>query len=506
MPNNNTMMQYFEWYLANDSSLWNKVANDAKHLENIGITHVWLPPAYKGAGGTNDTGYGVYDLYDLGEFDQKGTIPTKYGTKEEYLKAIRMLHESNIKVYAKWDGYYNVTINKAGQYYYLDKGDILYDADTYTLRVRKGESIVIPVNDSGQFKLNGYRNRYTRCHPAKDNKTQADKYEIKDSNGEYITIVYSGDTYVPTKNNITVHGKWMIHGGDVWYYEDVYALYGRDPDMGTVIDNPLPKPKANEAKPANATPQKKVSAAGGGSFSGGGGSSGGGGGGGGSAGGGGGSGISVGAAGGGGPALTAGAAGGGGPVADIENTPLTEISNTNEFLMQAAPQQQQAVTTQPNEAKTQAEAKSANAATYEFSKDLSTWTQNADGTWKMEINIGDQKVAASNGFYKMQNAEGNAVNTAVYYFDANGQMATGWVKDANNNLYYFEPANTENVGKMQYGWKEIGGNNYYFGNDGKLVTNGMTPDGKYVGADGKVLSNGTGLDAINYTNYMFNLT
>ncbi len=100
MPNNNTMMQYFEWYLANDSSLWNKVANDAKHLENIGITHVWLPPAYKGAGGTNDTGYGVYDLYDLGEFDQKGTIPTKYGTKEEYLKAIRMLHESNIKVYA----------------------------------------------------------------------------------------------------------------------------------------------------------------------------------------------------------------------------------------------------------------------------------------------------------------------------------------------------------------------------------------------------------------------
>jgi len=100
VPNNNTMMQYFEWYLANDSSLWNKVANDAKHLENIGITDVWLPPAYKGAGGKNDTGYGVYDLYDLGEFDQKGTVPTKYGTKEEYLRAIRMLHESNIKVYA----------------------------------------------------------------------------------------------------------------------------------------------------------------------------------------------------------------------------------------------------------------------------------------------------------------------------------------------------------------------------------------------------------------------
>ena len=99
MPSNNiTMMQYFEWYLPSDSTLWNKITNDAKHLENIGITHLWLPPAYKGAGGVNDTGYGVYDLYDLGEFDQKGTIPTKYGTKDEYINSIKVLHDNNLKV------------------------------------------------------------------------------------------------------------------------------------------------------------------------------------------------------------------------------------------------------------------------------------------------------------------------------------------------------------------------------------------------------------------------
>lgn len=101
MPSNNiTMMQYFEWYLPSDSTLWNKLTKDSKHLENIGITHLWLPPAYKGAGGTNDTGYGVYDLYDLGEFNQKGTIPTKYGTKDEYLNCIKVLHDNNIKVLA----------------------------------------------------------------------------------------------------------------------------------------------------------------------------------------------------------------------------------------------------------------------------------------------------------------------------------------------------------------------------------------------------------------------
>lgn len=39
-------------------------------------------------------------MYDLGEFDQKGTIRTKYGTKEEYLSAIRAFHESGIRVFA----------------------------------------------------------------------------------------------------------------------------------------------------------------------------------------------------------------------------------------------------------------------------------------------------------------------------------------------------------------------------------------------------------------------
>ena len=51
-----------------------------------------MPPAYKGANGKADVGYGVYDLYDLGEFDQKGTVATKYGTREEYLAAIAALH------------------------------------------------------------------------------------------------------------------------------------------------------------------------------------------------------------------------------------------------------------------------------------------------------------------------------------------------------------------------------------------------------------------------------
>ena len=97
---NQTIMQYFEWYLPSPFPLWHQVQEEAPHLKNIGITALWLPPAYKGSAGVNDTGYGVYDLYDLGEFDQKGAIATKYGTKPEYIAAINALHQNGIKVYA----------------------------------------------------------------------------------------------------------------------------------------------------------------------------------------------------------------------------------------------------------------------------------------------------------------------------------------------------------------------------------------------------------------------
>lgn len=67
-------------------------------LPNWGITDVWMPPAYKGYQGKDDVGYGVYDMYDLGEFDQKGSVPTKYGTKDEYLAAIKALHANGVRV------------------------------------------------------------------------------------------------------------------------------------------------------------------------------------------------------------------------------------------------------------------------------------------------------------------------------------------------------------------------------------------------------------------------
>ena len=97
---NKTIFQYFHWYIPSNAVLWNEIDRAAPKLAEIGITHVWLPPAYKSGRGMEEPGYAVYDLFDLGEFDQKGSVRTKHGTKAEYINCINTLHKNNIAVLA----------------------------------------------------------------------------------------------------------------------------------------------------------------------------------------------------------------------------------------------------------------------------------------------------------------------------------------------------------------------------------------------------------------------
>src|SRR5512145_2143209 len=95
---NRTMMQYFYWDYPDDGLLWQRVVGDAPALARVGITALWLPPPTK-AFERGNPGYAVYDLWDLGEFNQKGTIRTKYGTRAELADAIAAAHESGLELY-----------------------------------------------------------------------------------------------------------------------------------------------------------------------------------------------------------------------------------------------------------------------------------------------------------------------------------------------------------------------------------------------------------------------
>ncbi|MBD2461493.1 alpha-amylase [Oscillatoria sp. FACHB-1407] len=97
---NGVMMQYFHWYIPADGTFWEQVKHQANDLAKAGITALWLPPAYKASGGGFDVGYGAYDLFDLGEFDQKGSVRTKYGTRDQLLAAIKTAQAAGIQIYA----------------------------------------------------------------------------------------------------------------------------------------------------------------------------------------------------------------------------------------------------------------------------------------------------------------------------------------------------------------------------------------------------------------------
>jgi len=104
---NPVILQTFYWemnsnkYAENfpeEKDLWNLIDKRADSIAEAGFDYLWFPPANKGAGGIEDVGYGTYDLWDLGEFKQKGSIRTKYGTKEQLERAVENLHSKGLKL------------------------------------------------------------------------------------------------------------------------------------------------------------------------------------------------------------------------------------------------------------------------------------------------------------------------------------------------------------------------------------------------------------------------
>lgn len=61
---------------------------------------------------SSGNGYDIYDLYDLGEFDQKGSRTTKWGSRRELEDLVEEAKSLGVGVY--WDAVLN---HKAGADY-----------------------------------------------------------------------------------------------------------------------------------------------------------------------------------------------------------------------------------------------------------------------------------------------------------------------------------------------------------------------------------------------------
>lgn len=113
------MLQGFEWYCPADFKHWQRLENALPIYAALGITSMWIPPACK-AGWYTGNGYDIYDIYDLGEFDQKGSRHTKWGSKEEFTAfahsakrlGIRVLFDAILNHKAAADCSENVTATR----------------------------------------------------------------------------------------------------------------------------------------------------------------------------------------------------------------------------------------------------------------------------------------------------------------------------------------------------------------------------------------------------------
>ena len=94
------IMQGFYWDAQDPSMSWyDKMAKNANQLKTSGFTAIWIPPVHKGDSGGYSNGYDPFDDYDIGSKDQKGTVGTRWGTREQLQRAVAVMRANGLDVY-----------------------------------------------------------------------------------------------------------------------------------------------------------------------------------------------------------------------------------------------------------------------------------------------------------------------------------------------------------------------------------------------------------------------
>jgi alpha-amylase len=80
---------------------WDHLAKQADELARLGFTALWLPPVYKAQQGVSEAGlgYSVYDDYDIGWKNQKATLHTRYGDREQLTRCAAILRANGLDIY-----------------------------------------------------------------------------------------------------------------------------------------------------------------------------------------------------------------------------------------------------------------------------------------------------------------------------------------------------------------------------------------------------------------------
>ena len=99
-PGGGVMMQAFYWDVPAGGNWWNTLGTKVTAWSNAGIGSIWLPPVSKAQNGPFSMGYDPTDYFDFGDYNQNGTIETRFGSKTELVSLITKAHTEDMQVYA----------------------------------------------------------------------------------------------------------------------------------------------------------------------------------------------------------------------------------------------------------------------------------------------------------------------------------------------------------------------------------------------------------------------
>lgn len=94
------MMQAFYWDVEPRGEWWNVLSDKVSGWADAGVNRIWLPVVSKGASGGYSMGYDVSDYFDFGNYNQHGTVKTRFGSKDELVSLISKAHANDLEVIA----------------------------------------------------------------------------------------------------------------------------------------------------------------------------------------------------------------------------------------------------------------------------------------------------------------------------------------------------------------------------------------------------------------------
>ena len=97
---NRVMMQTFYWDVTPLGEWWNTITPKIADWKANGVDRLWLPVATKGASGGYSMGYDPSDYFDFGEYNQHGSVKTRFGSRAELENLISKAHENGLQVLA----------------------------------------------------------------------------------------------------------------------------------------------------------------------------------------------------------------------------------------------------------------------------------------------------------------------------------------------------------------------------------------------------------------------